>query len=264
HISEEMVRDSRPPALLSCWGAGFTKEDCCHSPETGMFLGCWDGSGLYSYEACCSHSSSSSPANPSTPWSTGNLTALTRAVLSGQCVQRPGLGLCAKLWLAGISGAVSLTTPQVQRVAELLATGWSQKKVMNHIADLHPSFAVSVGLHAALAMVDRFAGQQQPLDVFQRIADLLQLYRSYLVFIDPSVLGSDPQAGGMRIADLDEVLRLRFRPHYHTVLHDTLVERITDLQESGVSQAFESKASPSYAGAFHELLKALHELKLDY
>ncbi|CAE8592703.1 unnamed protein product, partial [Polarella glacialis] len=112
-----------------------------------------------------------------------------------------------------------------------------------------------VGLHAALAMVDRFAGQQQPLDVFQRIADLLQLYRSYLVFIDPSVLGSDPQAGGMRIADLDEVLRLRFRPHYHTVLHDTLVERITDLQESGVSQAFESKASPSYAGAFHELLK---------
>eukprot|EP00933_Yihiella_yeosuensis_P070828 TRINITY_DN78992_c0_g1_i1.p1 TRINITY_DN78992_c0_g1~~TRINITY_DN78992_c0_g1_i1.p1 ORF type:complete len:656 (-),score=96.25 TRINITY_DN78992_c0_g1_i1:74-2041(-) len=262
-----------PIDKASCWSGGFNEEVCCESAEVGEQLGCWDGH--YNFESCCSRSSSSIASALWLERSSSKLLTFEEARQNSECSHEQGLERCSQLWQAIIADAPTLSEPQVQSVAEKLATDWLERHILDRLVSKAAGFVLSVVLHAVLAMVDRWLKDANHFpawraeDPMAAIAvEMLQLYRKSFHLVEQHRLSSKSEEDGLRIADLDEAIRRGLQSRYHVVLDRVLYERITELQE-GPNKAlpgfnFNAMAGDSFNGAFGELLEVLHVLKLDY
>lgn len=229
----------------TCWSSGFSREQCCGDPDDGA---CWDDEGLYSFERCCGSVVTRSLVN---------FSALVAMVRIGKCSRFPFASTCTRLWRSELPRAESLKDEAVQDVALLLARRWRDAGLLEEAAQHAPAVAVSIALHAALALVDEWVGKNViPSDLWGEVSDYVALYPAHL----PAIAASDVTT--LRIGALDDALRHRVHAHYSMITHTVLSERLTQTDQESIH--FHDILSHSFSEAFQELIEVLDDVGIEY
>ncbi|CAE7248633.1 unnamed protein product [Symbiodinium sp. CCMP2592] len=235
HLSELSQIPLKPSECFV--GSDYTFEKCCSTRDAGMLLGCWDF--RFSYEKCCINKG----AEAVSLVSVNNLTALLAAKSRGMCDRGLTLRHCQRHWRQVVAGVPALVSNKVGRYARHLAEYWRSRNLLEDVAQAAPGFAVSIALHAAAYILAEWrGGLHEPYFAFQHVATYLKLYREHVGRVDLKDMTS--QAGGLRLADLDEAISILVQQSFPTSLDVAQRERIIDLHTRVSSSCFGDGHNP--------------------
>eukprot|EP00439_Symbiodinium_sp_Y106_P040368 s5110_g4.t4 len=255
HLSELSQIPLKPSECFL--GSDYTFEKCCSTRDAGILLGCWDF--RFSYEKCCVNQG----AEAVSLVSVNNLTALLAAKSRGMCDRGLTLRHCQRHWRQVVAGVPALVSNKVGRYARHLAEYWRSRNLLEDVAQAAPGFAVSIALHAAAYILAEWrGGLHEPYFAFQHVATYLKLYRENVGRVDLKDMTS--QAGGLRLADLDEAISILVQQSFPTSLDVAQRERIIDLHTHHPRALATATTHAAFQGSLAEAIEALDSLQLDY
>ncbi|CAE7203376.1 unnamed protein product [Symbiodinium microadriaticum] len=255
HLSELSQIPLKPSECFV--GTDYTFEKCCSTRDAGMLLGCWDF--RFSYEKCCVNQGAEAVSLVSLK----NLTALLAANSRGMCDRGLTLRHCQRHWRQVLAGVPVLVSKKVGSYARHLAEYWRSRHLLEAVAQATPGFAVSIALHAAAFILTEWrGGLHEPYFAFQHAATYLKLYREHVGRVDLKDMTS--QAGGLRLADLDEAISILVQQSFPTSLDVAQRERIIDVQTRHPRALVTAITHAAFQGSLAEAIEALDIVHLDY
>ncbi|CAE7022712.1 unnamed protein product [Symbiodinium sp. KB8] len=170
---------------------------------------------------------------------------------------------CQRHWRQVLAGVPVLVSKKVGSYARHLAEYWRSRHLLEAVAQATPGFAVSIALHAAAFILTEWrGGLHEPYFAFQHAATYLKLYREHVGRVDLKDMTS--QAGGLRLADLDEAISILVQQSFPTSLDVAQRERIIDVQTRHPRALVTAITHAAFQGSLAEAIEALDIVHLDY